>query len=213
MAFSLPVLNADTATFECTFGRGCEGICCQEGRPCTDEGERKIIQDNLSKFLPEMRPRAAEAARKGGFATNRVKMGGKTLRVVDGWCIFFNKGCVLHKVGITEGDAYKYKPYVCAIFPLHPHHSKPGGVHYVRQWGYEGEGWDLFCLNPKESKKKAVETLKDEIAIVARWVEKQQKEEAGTTAEAETMEEVAPKKKSTARKATKTKVKVTSRKK
>ena len=29
MVGSLPVLNLTEAKFECTYGRGCEGICCQ----------------------------------------------------------------------------------------------------------------------------------------------------------------------------------------
>ena len=30
---SLDVINGATATFECIYGRGCDGICCQNGRP------------------------------------------------------------------------------------------------------------------------------------------------------------------------------------
>jgi hypothetical protein len=169
---SLPVLNAETATFECIFGRGCEGLCCQNGRPCTYDDERQRIQDNLDKFLPEMRPEAAQLAREEGFLSNRVKMGGKMLRVIGGWCIFFNKGCVLHKVGAQEGDAFKYKPYVCAVFPLNPHPTQ--SAYYVRQWGYEGEEWDVFCLNPKATRKKAVDTLQSEIGLVTAWLESQE---------------------------------------
>ena len=40
------------------------------------------------------------------------------LRVQDSWCVFFNQGCVLHKVGAAEGDKYRYKPAPCALFPL-----------------------------------------------------------------------------------------------
>jgi hypothetical protein len=171
MLTSLPVVNAETATFDCIFGRGCEGICCKDGRPCTYDDERQRINDNLDKFLPEMRPEAAAVARRDGVASNRLKFGGKSLRVVGGWCIFFNQGCVLHTVGHREGDAYKYKPYVCAVFPLHPYSQ-----YKIRQWGYDNEKWDLFCLNPKATEKKATETLESEIALVTRYLESLQAE-------------------------------------
>ena len=76
----------------------------------------------------------------------------------------FNKGCVLHKVGAEEGDAYRYKPAPCALFPLG---RRLDDRWYVRQWGYEGEDWDVFCLNPQASSKPAAESLADEIALAA----------------------------------------------
>jgi hypothetical protein len=33
----------------------------------------------------------------------------------------------------------------------------------------KGEAWDLFCLNPKESPKRARDTLREEIAFVQRF--------------------------------------------
>src|SRR5436853_594404 len=63
------------------------------------------------------------------------------LRVVAGWCLFFNQGCVFHKVGAAEGESYKYKPSACALFPIAKDEK---GRWYVRQHGYKGEAWDLF---------------------------------------------------------------------
>ena len=40
------------------------------------------------------------------------------MRIQGGWCVFFNQGCVLHKMGAEEGDKYLYKPVACALFPL-----------------------------------------------------------------------------------------------
>jgi hypothetical protein len=88
-----------------------------------------------------------------------------TSSFVGGWCVFFNEGCVLHKVGAMEGDKYRYKPYLCAIFPLN---MSLKDEWYVRQWGYQNEEWDLFCLNPNASRKRAVETIAEEMALVAR---------------------------------------------
>ena len=84
------------------------------------------------------------------------------LRVVGGWCVFFHEGCVLHKVGAAEGDAYRYKPAPCALFPLA---KDDKGRWYVRQWDYKGEGWDLFCLDPRASARPAAESLADEVTM------------------------------------------------
>jgi Fe-S-cluster containining protein len=162
---SLPVVNRSEATFECIYGRGCDGLCCQSGRPPVYPEEHERIAKNLKKFLPELRPEARRLVEREGFVSNRRKDGQPMLRVLGGWCVFFNKGCVLHKVGAAEGDKYRYKPYLCAIFPLA---KSPAGEWYVRQWDYRAEGWDVFCLNPEASAKPAVESLSEEIDLAAR---------------------------------------------
>jgi hypothetical protein len=167
MATSLPVINLAEATYECIFGRGCDGICCQNGRPPIYPEEDEIIGKNLRKFLPHLRPAARDLVEKSGFLSNRKRRGGlRMLRVVSGWCVFFNQGCVLHKVGATEGNHQRYKPAACALFPLQKNAKDQW---YVRQWGVENEPWDLFCLNPKESTRPAAESLAGEIALAARF--------------------------------------------
>jgi hypothetical protein len=79
---------------------------------------------------------------------------------------FFNKGCVLHKIGGEDGDSYQYKPVQCALFPLDK--DVDTDEWYVRQWGYKDEEWDLFCLNPKQSKRPAVDALAAEIELAER---------------------------------------------
>jgi hypothetical protein len=162
MAISLPVLNLSEATFECTFGRGCEGICCQTGRPMFYPEDIDRVGANLSKFLPEMRPEARAVVEKQGYLTNRYKKGYRTARVTQGWCVFFNKGCVLHKVGADEGDKYRYKPIACALFPLARDEDDNW---YVRQLRYKTEEWNLFCLDRNNSAMPAAQSLKDEIAL------------------------------------------------
>jgi hypothetical protein len=166
MSTPLPVVNLADATFECVFGRGCEGICCRNGRPPVYPEEGKVIQENLAKFLPHLSPAARKLVEKEGFLSRRMKLGLPMLRVVDSWCVFFHQGCVLHKVGAAEGDAFRYKPAACALFPLEKNERDEW---YVRQWGYENEDWDLFCLNPKHSPKPAAESLRDEIALAASY--------------------------------------------
>ncbi len=167
MSVRLPLVitNAETATFECTFGRGCEGGCCQNGRPSLTAEEQKRVRKHFKKFLPHLRPEARELVEAEGFLTRRTKLGDPMARVVGGWCVFFNAGCVLHKVGMEEGDYTKYKPWQCVTFPLD---QNDDGTWYVRQWGHEGELWDLFCLNPRNTANPAVETLASEIEYAAK---------------------------------------------
>jgi Fe-S-cluster containining protein len=163
---SLPVLNLAEATYECIFGRGCDGICCRNGRPAVYPEEVERIDANLEKFLPLLRPEAREVVEEQGYLSRRQKMGMPMVRVADGWCVFFNQGCVLHKVGAEEGDKYRYKPSLCALFPLAKDEK---GRWYVRQHGYAGEVWDLFCLDPSASPLPAAETLQEEIALATRF--------------------------------------------
>jgi Fe-S-cluster containining protein len=166
-AGALPLINAAEATFECVYGRGCEGVCCKNGRPGLSPEERRTIEKHLKKFLAHLRPEARAVVEAGGVVTNRLRNGKPMLPVVDGWCAFFNAGCVFHKVGAAEGDAYKYKPIQCALFPLL---EDDDGRWYVRQWGYKNEEWDdLFCLNPQQSDKRAAETLLPEMDLVRRF--------------------------------------------
>jgi hypothetical protein len=167
MALSLPVVNLSTATFECIFGRGCDGICCQNGRPGLYPDEDDRIGENLHKFVPELRPEARTHVEKMGYLSNRRRLGRPMLRVVNGWCVFFNQGCVLHKVGAAEGDKYRYKPAECALFPLA---RNANGDWYVRQIAVEDEKWDLFCLNRDTSSMPAAESLHEEMALAARYM-------------------------------------------
>src|SRR6516225_10246080 len=110
MATELPLLNAAEAKYECIFGRGCDGICCQNGRPPVYPEEIERLDAHLEKFLPHLRPEARRVVERAGYLSRRIKAGQPMLRVVGGWCVFFNQGCVLHKVGAEEGEKYRYKP-------------------------------------------------------------------------------------------------------
>ena len=171
MTSSLPVVNLSEATYECIFGRGCDGICCRNGRPPVYADEAERIDANLEKFLPLLRPEARHLLENHSYLSGRRKLELPMLRVVGGWCIFFNQGCVLHKVGDEEGDKYRYKPCACALFPLA---RNDNGEWYVRQHGYENEEWDLFCLDPRASTKPAAESLAEEIALAERFTREQE---------------------------------------
>lgn len=172
---SLPVLsahlaidNAETATFECVYPR-CGGPCCKEGRPGVTPKEIAAIDGLLPRLLPKLRPAARREVEKRGFVTQRRKHGKQMLGVAGGECFFFHDGCVLHTLGAEYGDPFQYKPRPCVLFPLDlVSTDEETGVHtyYVRQHGLRGEAWDIFCLNPGETKKRAVDTLRGELAYL-----------------------------------------------
>ena len=159
----IDVVNLKTDHFDCVYP-SCGGICCMNGRPAIEAREEEAIRSNLGRFLPHLRPAARRAIERSGFLSDLAKdekEGLPTLKVSQGWCVFFKDGCVLHQVGAAEGDRFKYKPWRCALFPLK--RDQTSGAWHVRQRGERGESWDLFCLNPAESPKRADATLKDEV--------------------------------------------------
>ena len=125
----------------------------------------------MEKFLPHLTPAARQAIETDGYVSKRVKAGMPMLRVLDGWCIFFHEGCVLHKVGAVEGDKFRYKPAPCSLFPLEQDDKDQW---YVRQQGYKGEQWDLFCLAPGQTATPAAKSLAEELAFARRRTEEEQ---------------------------------------
>ena len=167
MSDDLHVLNLDEARFECTFGRGCEGICCRNGRPPVDAEEAERIDRVLDRALPLMRPEARSLVEREGYLSNRLKGGSPMLRVAGGWCVFFSRGCVLHTLGMEDGDTHRHKPTACSLFPLERDKSDRW---YVRQRGYLGEVWDLPCLNPNENTPLARDAMREELEIAKRMM-------------------------------------------
>ena len=168
MVGSMPVLNLEEAKFECSYGRGCDGICCRNGRPVVYPEEVTNLNENLPKILPHLTPAARQLVESEGYLSRRRKLGLPMARVIEGWCVFFNRGCVLHKLGAAEGDTFRYKSAACALFPLARDEQDRW---FVRQKGYKGEPWDLFCLDPKNTAKRAAESLRDEIELARRYTE------------------------------------------
>ena len=91
MDHGLPILNAATATFECTYGRGCEGVCCQEAvrRSNRKNGSESTLI--LPRLLPLLRPEAQSVVRKRGYLSSRQRFGHPIARNAAGWCVFFNQ--------------------------------------------------------------------------------------------------------------------------
>ena len=151
--------NIDTARFECVYPR-CGGICCKQGRPALEPEEKQRVDAVLPRLLERLRPAARRLVEQGGYLTRRKRGGKPMLAVVEGWCVFFAEGCVLHKLGAEQGDKWRYKPWQCSTFPLTP---LPDRWH-VRQHGDAREEWDLFCLDPAASPVPAAESLAEEVA-------------------------------------------------
>ncbi|HJQ81462.1 MAG TPA: DUF3109 family protein [Lacipirellulaceae bacterium] len=166
MNLTLPILNLAEARYECTYGRGCDGICCREGRPPVYPEEAQRIDANLEKIVPLLRAEARAVVQKKGYLSRRIRAGQPTLRNAGGWCVFFNQGCVLHKMGAAEGDKFRYKPCICSLFPIQ---ADEHGNWYIRQKGFKNEKWDLFCLDPAASAVPGAESLKEELALAQRF--------------------------------------------
>jgi hypothetical protein len=166
MGGSLPVINLSEAKFECSYGRGCDGICCRNGRPGIYPEEIARLDANLQKLLPRLRLRARAVIEGHGYLSRRHRHGLPMVRVVGAWCVFFNEGCILHKVGAEEGDKYRYKPAACSLFPLA---KDDNDRWYVRQQDRRSEQWDLFCLNPKNTSIPAAQSLRDELELAMRY--------------------------------------------
>jgi hypothetical protein len=178
--FELTIVNLQEAKYECRYGNGCDGHCCQEGRPLVYAEEIERLDANLEKFLPLMRSAARQRLRQSGYLTERRRLGERIMRNAGGWCIFFNEGCILHRVGEAEGDKFRYKPAVCSLFPIQlDEHDR----WYVRQKGFKREKWDLVCLDPAWSNVPAAQSLKEEIALAKRFTDEA---EANAVADSQT---------------------------
>jgi hypothetical protein len=186
MHLTLPILNLAEARYECTYGRGCDGICCREGRPPVYPEEVQRIDANLEKILPLLRAEARAVVQRKGYLSRRIRAGQPTLRNAGGWCVFFNEGCVLHKLGADEGEKFRYKPCICSLFPIQ---ADEHGNWYIRQKGYNGEKWDLFCLDPTSSSMPAARSLKEELALAQRFEDEYQTSAARSGGDATALSE------------------------
>jgi hypothetical protein len=127
--------------------------------------EAALLDTRLPEIVALLRPPARAVVEKHGYLSRRRKCGHRMARVSDGWCVFFNEGCVLHRIGAAEGDPFRFKPAACTLFPLS---KDEHGRWYVRQKGYKGEVWDLRCLDPACTGTRASQSLLAEIGFAER---------------------------------------------
>src|SRR5262249_2075679 len=135
---------------------------CRSGRPFLYPEEVDRLDAVLPAVLPRLSAPAHAVVARGGYLSGRRKHGHRAVRGVSGWCVFFNGGCVLHQLGAAEGDPFRYKPTVCALFPLD---RDTRDRWYIRQHGYAGEVWDLPCLDPQPTTPPAAQSLQRELEL------------------------------------------------
>ena len=163
----LKVVNLASAHFECVYPR-CGSPCCKDGNPPCTEAEAEQIDGLLERVLPLLRPAAREWIGREGYRTDVLMEGHPTVAAVEGHCVFFvDEGCALHRLGVEDGDGFRYKPWACSTFPLD---RTAQGEWYVRQRGEHEETWDIFCIDPAESERVAAETLGAEVDFAERLV-------------------------------------------
>ena len=78
----LVVLNLANARFDCTFGRGCDGVCCRNGRPPIYPEDAQRIDRNMDRVRPLLRPDARALVDRSGYLSRRRKAGQPVARVV-----------------------------------------------------------------------------------------------------------------------------------
>ena len=161
MAVSLPVVNLSMRLSIASMAGAAMASVARMAVPAFIPMRKSALLNICTSSCRNCGPKR-KLIHKEGYLSNRRKGGLPMLRVSAGWCVFFNQGCVLHKVGGAEGDKYRYKPAPCSLFPLA---RKDNGDWYVRQHGVEGEEWDIFCLNAQASPRPAADSLADEIAL------------------------------------------------
>ena len=133
-----------------------------------DPHNAERIDAAFPAVLEMLRPKAREAVERDGYLSDIKRDGYPVLREVDGWCVFFQNGCALHRIGEERGSKFAYKPYLCALFPLEKIDEDEGNW-FIRQKDYRDEKWDLPCLSPEAGTGLAFEKIQDEI-VLASWL-------------------------------------------
>ncbi|MBW3576478.1 MAG: hypothetical protein KY462_01820 [Actinobacteria bacterium] len=122
--------------YRCIYGQGCPGVlcdgsdpalgCCVHGAYYVDADERVRVEGELLNELdPEIMQLHDQAVADG--ITSLDEDGEAHTRLVDGACIFLNRGgwpagegCSLHVLAMRRGEHHMtYKPTVCWQVPLH----------------------------------------------------------------------------------------------
>ena len=68
-----------------------------------------------------------------------------------------------------RGGRGRQVPLQAVALRLFPLAKNEKGEWFVRQHGYEGEAWDVFCLDPKASPTLAASTLEEEMKLAERY--------------------------------------------
>lgn len=158
--------------YRCIYGDGCPGIvdgrpdlgCCVHGAYLDDTDDADELQRLVDEELdPTTMQHHAVAARDG--ATDADDDGEVHTRLVDGACVFLNRGdhdgamgCSLHLLAERRGEHHMtHKPTVCWQVPLHrtidertANDGEPLEEHTIAayergHWGDGGAVFDWWC--------------------------------------------------------------------
>ena len=162
----LPIVNLDEARFECTFGRGCDGVCCKEGRPLVYPDEVGRIAEALEKLQVEAPPRGPGGRGEEGVPQRPASPGpprpAQRRRLVP----VLPRGM---PPAPTRAGGRGQVPVQAGRLLLFPIQQDEHDRWYIRQRGFHRETWDLFCLDPRIHPRPAAETLVEEIALAKRF--------------------------------------------
>ena len=117
----------------CIYGAGCRGTgsqadaeagCCRLGAHYVDDDDARRVEAMVDVLGPAFLQQYGEAVRGG--VTAQLPDGERRTRILDGACIFLNRGhfrtgagCALHHYAVARGEHHMtYKPEVCWIVPL-----------------------------------------------------------------------------------------------
>jgi hypothetical protein len=121
--------------YRCIYGAGCQGVCadgpdevvgcCVHGAYYVDPEDRARTEALVADLDPATMDHHAEAV--GSGVTELDEDGEPYTRIVDGACIFLNRGtgqaapgCALHQLAERRGEhPMTHKPVVCWQLPLH----------------------------------------------------------------------------------------------
>jgi hypothetical protein len=164
------------SNYQCIYGAGCPSVfpdtqdgvmgCCQHGAYLNEDDDpaelRRLVDEELSPETMQFHDVAVEQ----GLLVDDEE--GETLtRVVDGGCVFLNRGgfpagegCALHHLAERRGEHHMtHKPTVCWQVPLHrtidEQVANDGAtleVHTIAafergHWGEGGSDFGWWCLD------------------------------------------------------------------
>lgn len=174
------------SNWTCVYGHGCHGItdddpvvgCCAHGAHFSDDADEQRVRAAASR-LDEGSWANRPASLDDAFT---VVDGVSTTAVVDGACIFLNRGdgatpagCALHHQALIDGERpLDWKPDVCWQVPLRldEHVDDNGARTWLvrgwerRDWGEGGADLDWWCADDATAfveQRPVVETLRDEL--------------------------------------------------
>jgi hypothetical protein len=169
-----------TSYWNCTFGRGCQGIdkklpdhgCCSDGAYYYSEDDEKRVT-KAAKRLTKSMWQNYDLARKGkSFTITELGLDkDRKTKKVNNTCIFFNErsfsneyfGCALHHLAEKENNHYiDTKPDICWQLPLRRSWEKREvgdekvdvvviGEYTRKAWGEGGADLDWYCTSNTEA--------------------------------------------------------------